>query len=128
MADLCAFAQPLAANGAGLAGTVLLAWGAIRVIPSAARAYRVAQTRAELEELRRQMNDPQAPPIGEALAHKLQQQEQALEKMLNEASQALADRRERWTTRHTLAVVLGVVLAAASDLLPLLHAALGCQA
>jgi len=127
MQSLCALTQPAAANAAGLLGTTLLAWGALRVIPAATRAYRVTETLAGLAELRKPAAQKQ-PPANPALAAKLAEQEKNLEDLLTASLTALTAERDRWPSRYTALVVLGVLLSAASDLLPLLAPVCGTPA
>ena len=117
---LCWWTQAAPANAAGLLGTIILAWGAIRVIPSATRAYRVTETLGALEQLRKQRSAPAAQPLDPELAAKFDAQESDLEALLTSSLTALTAVRDRWTGYHTVLVAVGVVLSAASDLLPLL--------
>jgi hypothetical protein len=119
MQSLCALTQPAAANAAGLLGTILLAWGAVRVIPAATRAYRVTETLARLNELRKPAAQTQ-PAANLALAAKLAEQEKNLEDLLTGSLAKLTAERDRWPKRYTALVMVGVLLSAASDLLPLL--------
>lgn len=120
MASLCLLTQPMAANATGLIGTIILAWGALRIIPAATRAYRVTRTLADLSELRRRKADPELGRVDSALQAKLEKQEKDLEDLLTSSQHTLTASRDRWTGRHTALIVLGVLLSAASDLLPLL--------
>ena len=116
----CWLVQAQTANAAGLLGTCILAWGAIRIVPAATRAYRVTEALANLAELRRQRAAPKATPLSAALAAQFDTQEQNLETVLTSSLNALTAVRDRWTRWHTVLMLVGVLLSAASDLLPLI--------
>ena len=124
----CWLVQAQTANAAGLLGTCILAWGAIRIVPAATRAYRVTEALANLAELRRQRIAPKGAPLAPALAAQFDQQEQNLETVLTGSLNALTAVRDRWTRWHTVLMLVGVLFSAASDFLPLIPPPPGCVA
>lgn len=115
-ASLCALTVPAAGNWAGLIGAGLLAYGALRALPVAARMYRVTSDLTALVEARRRASEG---AVGDDLARRVAEQDQAWEKMLADAAATLGAQRDRWSGWDTAATVAGLVLTLASDGLPL---------
>ena len=116
----CDLTEAAAGNAAGLAGTVLLAYGALRAITPAKMAYRVTLAQAKVDANRQRRADAAAGnPAAIRLAQSLDKLDAQYEQALADARKTLDERQGRWTRWDTVLTVSGLVLTLASDALPL---------
>lgn len=126
----CALTTPVAGNVFGLLGTCVLAYAAIRALPSAKALYEVSAALVKLsEQLTAQFaaSKAQPPPQNlDALLARMEEQDKAYLSLLNSKEAAISANRSRWTHFDTATTIVGLLLTIASNAMPL--AALGCPA